>query len=89
MEGLLLFGLHRFQVVLFPYSFSLYGIHCLAASISWGVLFSATWGRFGGSGHDAVTQRKGYSFRAAGNLAFTLTLFGLACFLAFFLAKIG
>ncbi len=58
----------------------LYGTHCLAASIDRGVLISATWGRFGGSGDDAATQRKGYSFRAAGNLDFTLALFGLGVF---------
>jgi len=36
--------------------------------------------RRGLSGDQPVTQRKGYSFRAAGNLAFTLALFGLGVF---------
>jgi len=44
--------------------------HSPATSIGWGVIVSATWGRFGGSGDDAVTQRKCYSFRAAGNTKF-------------------
>jgi hypothetical protein len=60
------FGISKYMCA----SFSSYNIYSPATSIGWGVCTSATWGRYRESEDDAVLQRQGKGFRAAGNPKF-------------------